>query len=106
MFYVLLYKYIYMYKSIFYFETKPRQLYPTVYPSNSTLPKKQKQKQKQQTKTTPNKTNKKQNKNKNRKTKQNQNSIISFADRKSGQMRRPKLDLVVGIAKGISTLAN
>ena len=35
-------------------------------------------------------------------------SIISFADRKSGQMRRSTnaLDLVVGIAKGISTLAN
>ena len=61
-----------MYKSIFHFETKPKQPNPTVYPSNSTPPKKKK----------------------------NIYSIISSADRKSGQMRRPTnaLDLVVGIA--------
>ena len=86
MFCVLLYKYKYMYKSISYFETKPRQAYPTVYKpvKNSTPPHPPPQKNKYI------------------------RSIISFADRKSGQMRRPTnaFDLVVGIAKGISTLAN
>ena len=41
--------FINIYKSIFYFETKPRQPNPTVYPSNSTPPPPQKKKKNKST---------------------------------------------------------